>query len=66
VPTRPVDRSTAELATILASKYRLRVADATHLATAVNLGADRFITNNRHDFPGTITEVTVVYLADLG
>ena len=63
---RPVDRATAELATVLASKYRLRAADATHLATAVNVGADRFITNNRRDFPGAITEVTITYPDELG
>ncbi len=37
---RPVDRATAELATALSSRYRLRAADATHLATAVGLGAE--------------------------
>ena len=62
---RPVDRATAELATALASKYRLRAADATHLATAVGMGAGRFITNNHRDFPATITEVTVTYPTDL-
>lgn len=62
---RPVDRATAELATALSSRYRLRAADATHLATAVSLGADRFITNNQHDFPTTITEVRITYPADL-
>ena len=62
---RPVDRATAELATALSSRYRLRAADATHLATAVGLGADRFITNNQRDFPATITEVRIIYPADL-
>src|ERR1700722_16306405 len=62
---RPVDRATAELATALSSRYRLRAADATHLATAVGLGADRFITNNRRDFPQAITEIHVTYPADL-
>jgi predicted nucleic acid-binding protein len=62
---RPVDRATAELATALATRYRLRAADATHLATAVNLGADRFITNNKRDFPQAITEITITYPADL-
>ena len=62
---RPVDRATAELATGLSSRYRLRAADATHLATAVGLGADRFITNNQRDFPTTITEVRIIYPADL-
>jgi predicted nucleic acid-binding protein len=63
---RPVDLATAELATALSSRYGLRAADATHLATAVGMGADRFITNNKRDFPPTVTEVTVTYPADLG
>ena len=58
---RPVDRATADLATALASRYRLKAADATHLATAVGLGADRFITNNRRDFGAKITEIDVTY-----
>jgi predicted nucleic acid-binding protein len=62
---RPVDRATAELATALSSRYRLRAVHATHLATAVGLGADRFITNNRRDFPQAITEIQVTYPADL-
>jgi predicted nucleic acid-binding protein len=62
---RPVDLATAELATELAATYRLRAADATHLATAVGLGADRFITNNQRDFPRSIVEVQVTYPADL-
>jgi len=62
---RPVDRATAELATALASRYRLKAADATHLATAVSTGADRFITNNQRDFPVTITEIDVSYPTDL-
>jgi predicted nucleic acid-binding protein len=62
---RPVDRATVELATALSSRYRLRAADATHLATAVGLGADRFITNNQRDFPTTITEVRITYPANL-
>jgi predicted nucleic acid-binding protein len=58
---RPVDRATAELATALSSRYRLRAADATHLATAVGLGARRFITNNRRDFGPHITEIDVIH-----
>jgi predicted nucleic acid-binding protein len=58
---RPVDRATAELATALSSRYRLRAADATHLATAVSIGADRFITNNRRDFGTGITEIDITY-----
>jgi predicted nucleic acid-binding protein len=37
---RPVDRATAELATVIAAKYGLRAADAVHLATAIGMGAD--------------------------
>jgi predicted nucleic acid-binding protein len=62
---RPVDRATAELATALCGRYRLRAADATHLATAVGLGADRFITNNRRVFQRTIREVAITYPEDL-
>ncbi len=61
----PADRVTANVATALAAKYRLQAADATHLATAVVVGADRFITNNQKDFPVTITEIDIVYPADL-
>jgi predicted nucleic acid-binding protein len=62
---RPVDRATAELATALAVKYGLRAADATHLATAIAVGADRFLTNNQRDFPRAISEVRVTYPPDL-
>jgi hypothetical protein len=62
---RPLDQATAELATALSASYRLRAADAVHLATAVAVGADRFITNNRRDFPAKITEVKVTYPAEL-
>ena len=62
---RPVDRATADLATALACSYGMRAADAVHLATAVAAGADRFITNNRKDFPPSISEVDVTYPVDL-
>jgi predicted nucleic acid-binding protein len=58
---RPVDRATAELATALSSRYRLRAADAAHLATAVSMGAQRFITNNKRDFGASIEEIDVTY-----
>jgi hypothetical protein len=58
---RPVDRAIAELATVLGARYGLRAADATHLATAISLGAERFITNNRRDFPELIKEIDVTY-----
>ena len=57
----PVDRATAELATALGASYRLRAADAMHLATAVAAGADRFLTNNQSDFVTAIREIEVVY-----
>ncbi len=58
---RPVDRATAELATALSSRYQLKAADATHLASAVGVGADRFITNNKRDFGRDIKEIDVTY-----
>jgi len=61
----PIDAMTAEVATSLAAAYRLRAVDAVHLATAVVSGADRFVTNNRRDFPTTIAEVQVTYPVDL-
>lgn len=62
---RPTDRETADLAASLGALYRLRAVDAVHLATAVAAGADRFITNNRADFPKSIIEVDVTYPEDL-
>lgn len=61
----PVDLSTAELAAALGASYRLRAADAVHLATAVAAGADRFLTTNSKDFPRSIMEIDVTYPADL-
>jgi predicted nucleic acid-binding protein len=57
----PVDAVIAQLATEFGATYRLRAVDAVHLATAVNAGADRFVTNNRRDFPATIEEIDIVY-----
>jgi predicted nucleic acid-binding protein len=62
---RPVDVTTAQLATVLGASHRLRAADAVHLATAVHAGADRFITNNRKDFPKSITEIDITYPEEL-
>jgi predicted nucleic acid-binding protein len=62
---RPVDAVTAELATVLGAQYGLRAADAVHLATAVNAGATRFITNNSKDFPTSIAEIDITYPAAL-
>jgi predicted nucleic acid-binding protein len=65
IDLRPTDVHIARAATVLAATYRLRAADAVHLATAVNAGADRFITNNRKDFPRSITEIDITYPDDL-
>jgi len=62
---RPVDVATAELGTALGASYRLRAADAVHLATAVGAGADRFLTNNVADFSKSITEIDITYPDDL-
>jgi predicted nucleic acid-binding protein len=62
---RPVDRATAHLATVLGARYGLRAADAVHLATAVSMGAHRFITNNMRDFGGPIKEIDVTFPAGL-
>jgi predicted nucleic acid-binding protein len=62
---RVTDEATAELATALSADYRLRAADAVHLATAVSAGADRFITNNAADFPRTVREIDITYPGDL-
>ncbi len=62
---RPVDTATSELAAALGASYGLRAADAVHLATAVGAGADRFLTNNKGDFPKLIAEIAVTYPEDL-
>lgn len=62
---RPTDEATARLAAVLGATYRLRAADAVHLATAVSAGADRFITNNSSDFRTSITEIDITYPANL-
>lgn len=61
----PADQATAGMATALGASYGLRAADAVHLATAVGAGADRFITNNKADFPKSISEISVTYAEDL-
>lgn len=62
---RPADEAIADLASTLGASYRLRAADAIHLATAVSSGADRFLTNNQSDFPKSIAEIDIVYPQDL-
>ena len=62
---RPVDQMTAVQAAVLGAKYKLRLADAMHLATAISTGAHRFITNNSKDFGPFIKEIDVTFPADL-
>ena len=65
IDLRANDLNTAELATALGATYKLRAADAVHLATAVQAGANRFLTNNAKDFPKSISEIDITYPMDL-
>lgn len=62
---RAFRQTTADLALSLAVTYGFRAADAAHLATAVENGASRFLTNNHKDFPKTINEIDIMYPDDL-
>lgn len=62
---RPADGSIAAHAAVLGAKYKLHAPDATHLATAITMGAHRFITNNSKDFRKAITEIEITFPADL-
>jgi predicted nucleic acid-binding protein len=61
----PVTESTSWIAMRLRARYALKTVDAVHLASALEAGADRFITNNRQDFGKDITEIDVTYPEDL-
>ena len=61
----PVDQAVADLSVVLGAAYKLRAADAVHVATAVNAGADRFITNNTKDFHRDINEIDITHPEDL-
>lgn len=61
----PVDRHVAALSVTLGAAYGLKAPDAIHLASAVSVGADRFITNNRKDFGKEIAELDVVFPDEL-
>ena len=61
----PLSGVIASHAVTLGARYALHVGDAVHLATAVDAGADRFITNNRRDFKKDITEIDIVYPDEL-
>lgn len=58
-------RATAALAAGLGAEYGLRAADAVHLATAIERGASRFVTNNRRDFGQSFEEIEVAFPDDL-
>lgn len=60
-----VDHETALLAAALGSRYKLHAADAIHLATAVRVGAERFITNNSKDFGNHIAEIDILVPSSL-
>lgn len=57
----PLDEAVATLAAQLGAAYALKAPDAIHLASAVAIGADAFITNNTKDFqPAAILELRVI------
>ena len=66
-PLRDGTASEVRALTGLLARLDLRPVDraTAELATAVALGADRFITNNQRDFPASITETRITYPADL-
>jgi predicted nucleic acid-binding protein len=61
----PADQAVTARAAVLGAQYKLRAPDATHLATAIRMGARRFITSNSRDFGKAITEIEITYPADL-
>ena len=62
---RPADQAVTTQAAVLGAQYKLRAPDATHLATAIRMGAHRFITNNSGDFGKSISEIEITFPADL-
>jgi predicted nucleic acid-binding protein len=62
---RPADQAVTVRAAVLGAQYKLRAPDATHLATAIRMGAHRFITNNSTDFDKSIREIDITFPADL-
>ena len=62
---RTIDAQVAALSVTLGAAYRLKAPDAIHLASAVDAGADGFVTNNRKDFDKPITEIEVVFVDEL-
>jgi predicted nucleic acid-binding protein len=62
---RAADQAVTAQAAVLGAHYKLHARDATHLATAIRMGAHRFITNNSRDFDSSIEEIEVTFPADL-
>ena len=61
-----MDVRVAALAVQFGAAYKLKAPDAIHLASAVNVGADAFVTNNAKDFDhDAILELQVLFPADL-
>ena len=59
---RDTDLEIAETAGYLRGKYGLRTPDAIHLATAIELGCDRFITNDKHFSRATNKKIDIEFL----
>ena len=56
-----ITEAVAELAVGLGARYGLKAADALHLASAVHIGAEAFLTNNHKDFASDIAELQVLH-----
>ncbi len=56
----------AVLALSLGVNYGLKALDALHLASAVHIGADRFLTNNKKDFKkAQMLELEIIHPEEL-
>lgn len=62
---RPIDTQVAALSVTLGAAYGLKAPDAIHLASAVDVGAERFVTNNRKDFDKPIAEIEILFVEEL-
>jgi len=49
----------------LGISYGLRAADAVHLATAIEVGAEQFLTKNTKDVPKAFSEIDMRYPENL-
>ena len=62
----PISLAVATSAVTMGVTYGLKTPDALHLASAVNAGANTFLTNNRKDFKqARVLELQVLYPDDL-